>query len=48
MVDALDPSNPSDAAVIDELKTVFGDYFGEKISQDAAWSRTILGPVATA
>ncbi|KAJ7217934.1 TATA box binding protein associated factor-domain-containing protein [Mycena pura] len=48
MVDALDPSNPSDAAVIEELKIVFGDYFGEKISRDAAWSRTILGPVATA
>ncbi|KAJ6499182.1 transcription initiation factor TFIID complex 60 kDa subunit [Mycena sanguinolenta] len=43
MVDSLDASNPADAAVIDELKSVLGDYFAEKVSQDAAWARTILG-----
>ncbi|KAF7376247.1 Transcription initiation factor TFIID complex 60 kDa subunit [Mycena sanguinolenta] len=43
MVDSLDASNPADAAVIDELKSVLGDYFAEKVAQDAAWARTILG-----
>ncbi|KAJ7783299.1 transcription initiation factor TFIID complex 60 kDa subunit [Mycena metata] len=41
-VDALDASNPADAAVKDELISLLGDYFGERIAQDAAWARTIL------
>jgi hypothetical protein len=45
MVDSLDPSNPADAAVIDELKSALGDLFAEQVMQDATWARTILGTV---
>ncbi|KAJ7446180.1 transcription initiation factor TFIID complex 60 kDa subunit [Mycena galericulata] len=46
MVDSLDPSNPGDVAVIEELKTVLGDFFAEKVAEDRAWARSILGTAA--
>lgn len=45
MVDSLDASNPTDAGVIGDLKSVLGDFFAEKIAEDGAWARTILGTV---
>jgi transcription initiation factor TFIID subunit 6 len=46
MVDSLDASNPADAAVIGDLKDILGDFFAEKIAEDGAWARTILGTAA--
>ncbi|KAJ7188115.1 transcription initiation factor TFIID complex 60 kDa subunit [Mycena filopes] len=43
MVDALDASNPADAAVKEELNSLLGDYFGERIGQDAAVGKDDTG-----
>ncbi|KAF8210394.1 TATA box binding protein associated factor-domain-containing protein [Mycena galopus ATCC 62051] len=45
MVDSLDASNPADVVVIDELRSVLGEFFAEKVVQDAAWARTILSDI---
>ncbi|KAJ7497412.1 transcription initiation factor TFIID complex 60 kDa subunit [Mycena latifolia] len=47
MVDSLDASNPIDAAAISDLKSVLGELFAEKVAEDGAWARTILGPTTT-
>lgn len=46
MVDSLEASNPGDVAVIEELKSVLGDFFAERVAEDGAWARTILGTPA--
>ena len=42
MVDALDASQPADAKTLEDLKNIMGEYFATRLSQDAAWARTIV------
>nr|GAT56810.1 transcription initiation factor TFIID complex 60 kDa subunit [Mycena chlorophos] len=42
MFDALDPSLAADAKTLEDLKNVLGEYFAARLSQDAAWARTIV------
>lgn len=43
MTDALDRTNPSDAAVVGKLTDLVGDYFASAIANDAAWAREVVG-----
>ena len=43
MNDSLDLSKEADAAVLTQLNEVLGEFFAQKVSTDAAWSRGILG-----
>ncbi|KAH0587873.1 hypothetical protein H2248_006628 [Termitomyces sp. 'cryptogamus'] len=43
MVIALEPSNPLDAEVLAQLKELLGELFAQRVAENAAWARTILG-----
>ncbi|TEB40014.1 transcription initiation factor TFIID complex 60 kDa subunit [Coprinellus micaceus] len=43
MTDALDHSNPADAAVISKLIDLVGEYFAARIANDSAWARELVG-----
>jgi transcription initiation factor TFIID subunit 6 len=43
MTDALDHSNPADAAVISKLIDLVGEYFAARIANDSAWARELIG-----
>ncbi|KAJ7703078.1 TAF-domain-containing protein [Mycena rosella] len=47
MVDSLDTSNPIDAAAIGDLQSLLGEFFAEKVAEDGAWARSILGTTTT-
>ncbi|KAG6877216.1 hypothetical protein C0992_010609 [Termitomyces sp. T32_za158] len=43
MVIALEPSNPLDAEVFAQLREMIGEMFAQRVAENAAWARTILG-----
>ncbi|KAG6910984.1 hypothetical protein DXG01_006038 [Tephrocybe rancida] len=43
MVIALDPSNQLDAEVLAQLRELLGDLFAQRVAENAAWARKILG-----
>ncbi len=43
MADTLDMTQEEDIVLRSNLREVLGDFFADRISGDAAWSRGVLG-----
>lgn len=43
MTDALDTAKPADVAIAQRLHEVLGDLFAQRVADDAAWAREVLG-----
>ncbi|KAH6911565.1 transcription initiation factor TFIID complex 60 kDa subunit [Coprinopsis sp. MPI-PUGE-AT-0042] len=46
MSDSLDQSKPADAAVMNKLVDLLGNFFASQVANDAAWAREIADPAS--